>query len=157
MRLPTLPRHAVTALVITVMLLASCGAVGKSRLNPFNWFRKSEVVAIDPATQKQVDPRPLVADVISMVVEPYPGGAIVRATGLPPSQGWWDAELVALPVDEKGVLVYEFHVFPPLGTRPANLPQSREITVAASISDFRLEGVNQIVVQGVNNARSSRR
>ena len=157
MRLLSPMRHPVTALLIAGMLLVSCGAVGKSRLNPFNWFRKSEVVAVNPATQRPVDPRPLVADVVSMVVEPYPGGAIVRATGLPPTQGWWDAELVVLPLDENGVLVYEFHVFPPLGRTPANLPQSREITVAASLSSIRLEGVSQIVVQGANNARSSRR
>ena len=99
----------------------------------------------------------LVADVTGLVIEPFPGGVLVRATGLPPSQGFWDAELVARPIDDKGVLIYDFRVFPPLQTTAANRPQSREITVATSISDSKLQTITQIVVQGANNARSSRR
>ena len=152
MRLP------LTAALIAVTLLGACGAMRESRLNPLNWFKKSEAVqTAGLTTQRPADPRPLVAGVVSITIEPYPGGAIVRATGLPPTQGWWDAELVALPVDENGVLVYEFHVFPPPGATPANLPQSREITVAANLSGIRLAGINEIVVQGATNARSSRR
>lgn len=152
MRLP------LTAALIAVTLLGACGSMRESRLNPLNWFKKSESVqTVGLTSERPADPRPLVQDVVSMSVEPYPGGAIIRATGLPPTQGWWDAELVARPVDENGVLVYEFHVFPPLGATPANLPQSREITVATSLSTIRLGGVSEIVVQGAANARSSRR
>ena len=55
------------------------------------------------------------------------------------------------------MLVYDFRVFPPLEATAVNRPQSREITVAISISDIKLQAVTQIVVQGANNARSSRR
>ena len=44
--------------------------------------------------------------VLTMTVEPIPGGAIVRASGLTPTQGWWNAELVPRDLDENGVLVY---------------------------------------------------
>ncbi|OZA08094.1 MAG: hypothetical protein B7Y02_12980, partial [Rhodobacterales bacterium 17-64-5] len=90
---------SVARAVLTVTLclaLVGCGAVRESRLNPFNWFKRSEARDL-VQTEAPGDPRPLVAEVLTMVVEPIPGGAIVRATGLPPTQGWWQAELIALP------------------------------------------------------------
>jgi hypothetical protein len=38
-----------------------------------------------------------------------------------------------------------------------NNQQSRQVTAAASLSDIKLDGVREIVVQGESNARSSRR
>lgn len=152
MRLP------LTLALIAATALASCGAWRESRVNPRNWFGRAhevQAVAPDPALDKQG--RPLVQSVLSMTVEHYPGGAIVRATGLPPSQGWWDAELVAQPVDDKGTLVLEFRVFPPVAAWPAGTPPSRQITVAIALSDIKLEPVRTIVVQGADNARSSHR
>ena len=139
-------------------VVTGCGAVRNSRLNPFNWFggsRRRERVEQTAAVAE--DQRLLVADVVSLSVDPYSTGAIVRATGIPPSQGWWDAELVARPIDEDGVLVYDFRVFPPPTDTPAGTPRSREITVGVSISTVRLDQVREIVVQGANNALSSRR
>ncbi len=141
--------------VLTLTALTACGGFG-GKLNPLNWFKRSaptEVITLD----EPVDSRPLVEDVLSMAVESYPGGAIIRAKGLPPSQGWWDAELVAQPVDENGVLVLEFHVFPPIAAADVINQQSREISVAYNLSNIKLEGISQIVVQGAKNARSSRR
>lgn len=148
-------RFRLSIAVLTLTALAACGGFS-GKLNPFHWFKRSapaEVVTLEAPADK----RPLVDDVISMQVESYPGGAIVRATGLPPSQGWWDAELVAQPIDDKGVLVLEFHVFPPLDGADVVNQQSREITVAYNLSNIKLEGISQIVVQGAKNARSSRR
>ena len=103
------------------------------------------------------DPRPLVAAVLSLSVEPMPGGAIVRARGETPTQGWWQAELVPLDIDENGVLVYEFRLLPPTKTTDVNTPQSRQVDVAIFVSDFKLEAIREIVVQGAGNARSARR
>lgn len=139
-------------------LVAGCGRIRDSRLNPFNWFggsRQREQVAATPVEAQ--DPRLLVADVVSLDVDPYSAGAIVRARGIPPTQGWWDAELVARPIDENGVQVYDFRVFPPLTETPPGTPVSREITVAVSISAVKLDQISEIVVQGQNNALSSRR
>lgn len=151
-------RRVLLALGVATVV-ASCGRIRESRLNPFNWFggarRREKVEDAAPATPQ--DPRALVAEVVSLQVDPYGAGAIVRATGLPPTQGWWDAELVARPIDEDGVLVYDFRVFPPVTDTPEGAPMTREITVAASISTVKLDQISEIVVQGQSNALSSRR
>ena len=137
--------------------LTGCGYVAKSKLNPFNWFKGSAPRESIELTAEKTETRALAAQVTEMEVLPYSAGALIRATGVMPTQGWWDAELVARPLDENGVLVYEFRVFPPLTDTPAGTAQSREVTVAVSISPQKLEGVREIVVQAETNARSSRR
>lgn len=151
MRLPLLA--ALTAL----MLVQACGGFRDSRLNPRNWFGRSAPTETSVLTEAPADARAQVDQVISMAVDPYPGGAIVRATGLPPTQGYWEAELVARPVDESGVLVYDFLVFPPATPKASGPQQSREIAVGANLTNAQLAGINQIVVQGLTNARASRR
>jgi len=151
-------RRPLIAAMAAMMLLQACGGGFSAALNPFNWFDRSAPAAVVVGeTDTPADPRDLVDRVVSMNIDSYPGGAIVRATGLPPSQGWWDAELVARPVDENGILVYDFHVFPPKSPTPAGPLQSREIAVAADLSTRELAIITQIVVQGANDARSSRR
>lgn len=139
------------------LAVAGCAGVRQSKLNPFNWFKKSEPRETIVLPQEGSDPRPLVETVLSMQVEPIPGGAVVRARGLPPTQGWWEAELVPQDLDDKGVLVYEFRLLPPKGKAEVSTQVSREIDVAIYISDVKLENVQEIVVQGATNARSARR
>ena len=152
--MPVSRRHVVLGLAV---VLAGCGGVRQSKLNPFNWFKKSEPRETIVLPGEATDPRALVETVLSMAVEPMPGGAIVRARGLTPTQGWWDAELVARDIDENGVLVYEFRLLPPTGRTDVNTQRSREIDVAIFISNVKLEPVREIVVQGATNARTSRR
>ena len=137
--------------------LAGCGGFLERRLNPFNWFGRSEpretVVVQDLAQARN----PLVETVVGLVVEPIPGGAIVRARGLTPTQGYWAAELVEVETEQEGVLVYEFRILPPAGAADVNTPRSREVDVAVYVSDFKLGSVREIVVQGATNARSARR
>lgn len=142
-----------------MLLVVSCGRIAQSRLNPFNWFGRSERVETVAVAPEAVTPdgRQLVADVTALVIERNPGGAIVRATGLPPTQGFWEAELVSVPTEEEGVALYEFRVFPPPTPKPVSTVQSREITVATYLSDIALAQVRQIVVQGANGAQSARR
>ncbi|MGB8812544.1 MAG: hypothetical protein WCC57_05110 [Paracoccaceae bacterium] len=142
-----------------VLAVTACGRIRDSKLNPFNWFGRSQQVqtaaVVLPGADE--DPRPLVEQVLSMSVEPMQGGAIVRATGLSPNQGWWDGELVAREIDENGVLIYDFRLVPPLEQTAVSTQRSREVTVAARVSNRKLESITQIVVQGATNARSSRR
>jgi hypothetical protein len=145
----------ITALCAT-LALGACSSIGSSRLNPFNWFGgDEETVAVAP-DQTPTDKRLLVSQVTEMQIEKMPGGVIIRATGLPPTQGYWDAELVARPVED-GVAIYDFRIFPPITQQIASTTQSREVTVGAFLSNIKLEGVRQITVQGAANARTSRR
>ena len=79
------------------------------------------------------------------------------ASGVTPTQGWWDAELVKRDVEDEGVLVYEFRLQPPAEQTGVSTQQSREIDVAIYLSDVKLQNVREIVVQGAKNARSARR
>lgn len=148
-----------TPLVATLcatLALGACSTVSNSRLNPFNWFGGSEEVVAVETTAVPTDNRLLVAQVSGMTLEKMPGGVIVRATGLPPTQGFWEAELVARDAED-GVLIYDFRVFPPITPQITSTTQSREVTVAAYLSNVKLNSIRQITVQGATNARTSRR
>ena len=152
-------RRPLLAALAVMLVVVSCGRIAQSRLNPFNWFGRSErveTVAIAPEAAT-ADGRQLVADVTALVIERNAGGAIIRATGLPPTQGFWEAELVSVPTEDEGVALYEFRVFPPPAPKPVSTVQSREITVATYLSDIKLDGIREVTVQGANNARSARR
>lgn len=151
----TRPLLAGLALTLT---LAGCAAVRDSRLNPLNWFGRPAPAAVVAATPEvAADPRPLVAQVVDVTVDPAPGGAILRATGLPPTQGHWDGELVARPLAEDGVQVYDFRLAPPPGPARVSTPQSRQVVVATFLTDAQLARLSGITVQGSLNALASRR
>ena len=147
----------IIAVLVVATALGGCARLAQSRLNPLNWFGQSTPTVITTLYVPPEEKRPLIAQVTQLQVEPYPGGAIVRATGLPPTQGYWNAELVAQPVDDQGRLVFEFRIFPPVDAVSTGTPYSRQINVAAAVSTIRLQGVSSIVVQGESNALSSRR
>ena len=142
--------------MVTVLALAGCG-FGQSRFNPINWFGPPRVGTPVQIYTAPVDPRGLVDTVLTLKVEPYPGGAIVRASGLPPTQGYWDAALVLLPDDGKGHLVYEFRIAPPKTPATSGSQPSREVTVAVNATDFQLQDITAIEVQGAGNALSAHR
>ena len=153
-------RKPLLAALMVVLMLGACGAIRESRFNPFNWFGRSERTQPVVPPEAQVvagDNREQVASVTGLVIEQVSGGAIVRATGLTPRQGYWQAELVPRPLDEKGGQVFDFLVFPPPGQTGVSTPQSREITVAYFLSNFKLQGIGAITVQGKDGARSARR
>ncbi len=149
-------RRPIAVLLVATIAVTGCSRIRESRLNPFNWFGKSKSEQVQVVDGVPQDPRPLVAQVTALEVARQPGGAIVRASGLPPTQGWWQADL--LPVNdgvaEDGTLTYRFVVSQPLEPRRVSTPQSREVTAAVYLSDIRLQEVRQIVVQGASNSRS---
>ena len=132
--------------------LAACG----TRLNPFNWFGRGEETEIVPA-EAVVDPRPLVPQVTRLVVDPHPSGAIIRATGLPPRQGWYDGALLRVPGTEPGVLGYQLRAYAPHYQTLVSTPASRELVVATFVNSDTLAGVREIRVSGEFNALSARR
>jgi hypothetical protein len=152
------------AAMIAVLLVGACGGTGSSRLNPFKWFSRTteEPGTLEPKggyAAALADNRALVDQVLTLMVERMPGGAIVRATGLPPTQGWWDAELVAendgKPVD--GVMSYRFVIAAPRDATRSSTQQSREVTVATYLSDVKLAAISRITVTGARNSLSTRR
>ncbi|MDO9640977.1 MAG: hypothetical protein Q7J44_20790 [Pseudotabrizicola sp.] len=150
-------KRPVTAALVAVLVLTSCGAVRESRLNPFNWFGRSERVETIAPLQRTVDPRLLVADVAELSIEPYTGGAIVRATGVMESQGWWNAELVEVEGDDPTHLVLDFRILPPVTQTAVGNTRTREVTAATTINPRRLEDISRVTVQGERSARTTRR
>lgn len=142
-----------------VVAVAGCGTVRNSRLNPVNWFGGSTsnaVVSNDPQVIAD-DGRLIVAEVTELHVEHTKGGAIIRAVGVPGTQGWYDAELVRQPSAENE-LSYRFVLKPPTDkVQRSGIPRSREVTVATFVNDFALSGITGVTVSGEKNARSTRR
>lgn len=151
--------------LVAVLVLAGC----QSRYNPSNWgwfggSRSEPSLAPRNGYPSDIDPRPLVSQVVSMSVDQVPGGAVVTAVGLPPTQGWWAADLVSTYVTEAGqtapkdgVIQLEFRVVPPVSARGSVNKASRELTAGTFLSEQTLRGVRQIRVIGANNQRSSGR
>ncbi len=145
-RLPPLPA-AFTALAV----LAALGACGPK-------FRPGTLEPEGGYPPSVVDDRLLVQQVTALEVEPSPGGVIIRAQGLPPTQGWWDAGLVNVTDDKTpaGTMVYDFRARPPLGAAAVGTTQSRKIETGAYANSIELEGIRSITVKGAQNSRSAR-
>ena len=150
-------KRPVTAALVAVLVLTSCGAARESRLNPFNWFGRSERVGTLTPVAEERDPRLLVADVVTLSIEPYSGGAIVKATGVMESQGWWQADLVEVEGDDPSHLVLDFRVLPPVTQTPVGNARAREVTAATTLTPRRLEDITRVTVQGERSARTTRR
>jgi hypothetical protein len=155
-------RTVIPTLAAAALALAACAPGGAlSGLNPFS--RSTEVGLEGPAAPpggalRVADDRGLVQDVTALVARPLPGGVVLEARGLPPVQGFWDADLVRVgrgPQD--GVLTLDFRVEPPLEPRPPGTAASREVVTAAYVSDAALRGVRTIRVRGLTSAREVRR
>lgn len=153
-----MPLRTLTIFLTCAVVLSGCARVSESRFNPFNWFGGSNAEDRVAVTDEFQDPRPLVAEVTSLAVEPTPTGAIIRATGLPPQQGWYAGSLVPDtdgPVD--GVLSYRFRAVPPLGQTRVSTVRSRELSVGVAISRTVLAETRVIRVIGARNVRTVRR
>ena len=149
-------RAWISALIVAVTL-SGCARVSESRFNPFNWFGRAESEQVVAPAETE-DPRPRIAQVTRLVIEPTPTGAIVRATGLAPPQGWHGATLVP-ETDEPvgGEMIYIFRAVPPRGPQAVSTVQSRELTVARTLSRQDLAVLRTVRVIGARNALTARR
>ncbi len=136
---------------LAVAVVAGCG-VGQTRLNPLNWFGPDRSERIERVADAPL--RPMVQQVVSLSAEQTSGGVIVAAVGLPPTQGFWEAELVRVPSPDPSILVLDFGLLPPLTAQPVGTQPSREVLVGGFYSAQDLAGVRTIVVQGLANRRS---
>lgn len=150
---------------VALAVLAGC----ESRYNPGNWgwfggSRSEPTLEPRRGYPLDYDPRPLVQQVLSMQVDQVSGGAVVTAVGLPPTQGYWAADLVSAYETEAGkiasrdgVIELRFLIVPPPQQRPVVNQVSREVSAGIFLSDQALTGVRQIRVVGQENQRSSSR
>jgi hypothetical protein len=148
-------RKTALAAMTLVLLLGACGGLRDSRFNPINWFGGARDGRAVEDAGPVGDGRELVAQVIQFSVEPAVGGAVLRATGLPPTQGWYEGELVLVPDEDKpDELLFRFVIRAPVIPNRVSTQQSREVTVARFVSDYRLEGIRRITVTAEGNART---
>lgn len=147
-------KTALTAMTL-VLLLGACGTVRDSRINPFNWFGGAREGRAVEAAGPVGDGRILVAQVTHFSVEPAVGGAVLRATGLPPTQGWYEGELVLVPdADKPNDLLFRFVIRAPVLPNRVSTQRSREVTVARYLTDYQLEGIRRITVTAEGNSRT---
>ena len=156
-----------TIILCLGLFLTGCARLADSRLNPLNWFGRSAPVAATTADGQLrplvpagddavVDTRVLIDQIIEMQIDPTTSGAILRATGLAATQGFYNAELV-LAASDNGNVVYDFRVAAPEGFEAIGTEASRRITVALELSAAELAGIRSVAVRGAQNARESRR
>jgi hypothetical protein len=159
--------RSLTTVLCLALLLSGCARLAESRLNPMNWFGRSAPVAnttpegelrplVPEGAAAVADTRVLIDQIVDMQIEPTRSGAILRATGLAPTQGFYNAELV-LAASDNGDLTYDFRVMAPAGFEAIGTEASRRITVALELSNAEMAGISNITVRGAQNARGSRR
>lgn len=169
-------RKTVSVLLVSTLILAACGGIRNSRVNPFNWFGRGEpapVAASTEATNPLIPTRqglfssnrerPYAGQPIDTVsdltIERVPGGAIIRATGVAAVQGVYDVRLIPGNEDDEavdGVLTYSLQGLRRGGT-VQGAPATREVTVARKVTNQTLSGARTIRVEAARNALQSRR
>jgi hypothetical protein len=164
-------RASVTGLLAVTLMVAGCATIRDSRINPFNWFGPSRAVAV---TESEVNPliprrsafaRPEqvyqgqpIDRITDLTIEPLPGGAVLRASGVAARQGPYAVQLT--PVEEAStdeLLVFTFDRILPRRNTPVGPEQTRVAEVATHLSDLDLQGVRVIRVVAARNARELRR
>lgn len=165
----------VAVVLLSALVLTSCGTVRESRLNPFNWFGRSTST---PVATVESDVNPLIprrrasvfrnnesdaaytgwdiGEVSEMLVERRPGGAVIRATGVSDRQGPFEVRLVKIEEESDAqTLTYALRGIQPRG--PRGTDWSRTLTAATWLTDNELAGIRTIRVRGARNIRAVRR
>lgn len=172
-------RKTLPALLVLSMTLGACATVRDSRVNPLNWFGRSQAAPVETTAEntnplipqagglfgnrnKQPDDyigKPF-EEVTDLTVERVAGGAIIRATGLAARQGIYAVQLTPANEDEvavDGVLSYRLEGVRPDFATPVGTKPTRQVTAGRKVTDQTLRGVRTIRVEGSLNARTARR
>ncbi|SMC40400.1 MULTISPECIES: hypothetical protein [Primorskyibacter] len=167
-------QKALSALVVSALVLASCGTIRESRLNPFNWFGRSQATVVTDGTGA-VNPliprrrasifRPeaaaysgqLIGEVSELLIERRPGGAVIRATGVSDRLGPFEAKLVKNDDEtDADTLTYDMRAYQPANpTTQSDWP--RTVTVAVYLTDQELRDIREIRVKSARKIQTSRR
>lgn len=160
-------RLSLILLVAAGLSVTGCARLANSPLNPGNWFGRAQVVEAAPVRDRRSlvppgrltvvsDTRRPVEVIADMEIARSPSGAVLRATGLAATQGYYNAELVLIGAEGR-TLVYELRAERPAGFEAIGPEATRRITAARALSVQDLRGVSAIRVQGAQNARVARR
>lgn len=154
-------KRSMVVLLVAALTLAGCGTIRESRMNPRNWFGSSqeeERPSLGPVGDS-VDNRALVAQISTLTIEQTSSGALIRASALMPSAGWWDGELMPenFGRPQAGVLTLRFVAAPPREAVPDTGERSRTLLAVYPMSLAQLDTVSSIVVTGESNSRRVRR
>ena len=137
-------------------------------MNPMNWFnkdREAEIATTPQATEPLVptrrevivvDSRDLIAQVVAAEITQTPSGAILHATGVAPTQGYFNAELVLESI-QNGTATYAFRVERPARFEIEGTTASRTITAATVLSAGDLADIRSVIVKGAGNTVTARR
>ncbi|WP_417725005.1 hypothetical protein [Salipiger sp.] len=169
--------RSLSVILVSGLVLTSCGTVRESRLNPFNWFGqgRSEAVNTSVATgpanpllpkrraisffdKQEADyaGRP-VETVTQLLIERRPGGAILRVTGVADRLGPFDVKLVEDEANpDAATLSYTLSALQQPGPRSTG-EWARTVTAAVWLTDQDLAGISAIRVAGRTNVQVSRR
>lgn len=163
----------ISVLVLSALVLTSCGTVRESRLNPFNWFGNAKSTPVEaseeinpliPRRQESIFRQSrdesyqgwAVEQVSDLRIERRPGGAIITAIGTPDQQGAFEVKLVKVEEEsDAATLTYEFAALQP-NARTGTVA-SRQVTAAVWLTDNELAGIRTIRVKAQRNVLSSRR
>ncbi|PYE86056.1 hypothetical protein [Pseudoroseicyclus aestuarii] len=153
-----MPRVALP--LILVLTLGGCDRL--SALNPLNLLDRAPPAPVaggprEPlvpqAGAQAADPRQPIAQLTALRLEPSATGAILHATGVAASQGWYDAELKPV-LTQGGARVYRFVAAAPTASTPVGSPETRRIETALTLNGRELAGLRQITVEGLNQSLS---
>jgi hypothetical protein len=156
--------RALTLTLCAALTLSACARIAESRFNPLNWFGRSvastpaeaAVRPLVPGATAAQDPRTLIGTVTALTIDRTADGGILRATGVAPTQGFHNAELVLIGA-EAGVLTYEFRVTAPPAGAAQGAQDSRTLVSARVLTGAELAGIAAIQVLGATNAQTLRR
>jgi hypothetical protein len=165
---------AVSVLVVSALVLTSCGTVRESRLNPFNWFGRSHSTAVANSTaaanplipQRRASIlRPeapaysgqLIGEISELLIERRPGGAVIRVSGVADRLGPFEAKLVKNEDEtDADTLTYDMRAYQPANpTSQSEWP--RTVTVAVYLTDQEMRDIREIRVKSARNVQTSRR
>lgn len=177
-RMAGMMRKQVILLSAAALVLSNCGGWRDSRVNPTNWFGRSNSTPVEQTETKAVNPllprsegrgffsRPEAEDlsvpassITELRVEPTAAGAIIYAVAQTSRQGAFDAELrpVEGVPEDPTVLELTFRVVYPERATPVGPERTRTVRAAHTVSTQDLAPIRTIRVIGAQNIRETRR
>lgn len=168
-------QKSIAVLLTGALVLSSCGAIRDSKVNPRNWFGRSDEVRheveaettnplipieekIDITRKAEADDtRVLITSVSELHVAPTPTGAIIQVAGVPSRQGAYNVDLRRNEDAEEGVLELELRVDYPEFATARGSEFSRTVRAAYSVTNQDLRDIRLIRVVAAENARETRR